>query len=106
MSDENSQSTVKSNLIVAAQLTLAIYLIPVLLCVLGWLFAWQMGPIVFFLSLATALMSIPLYVYGLAPWLGSFLAICVSLLLSAFSGIVFINYFMVLTYLFGIKNYV
>jgi len=89
----------------ALKITLGVFLVPIFLCVIyKFLIDQSIGPVVFFYSLVGAITVGVVLSISLSNKYKQNLAL-IGIILAPITWIILINYFMVITYVFGIKDY-
>lgn len=84
---------------------MGIFIAPILLCVLYiFLIRESIGPVVFFYSLFGAITIGGVWGFSLSKRFGAELGV-LGLIITPVTWLVLINYFMLITFLFGIKDY-
>ena len=91
---------------VALFVTLIVYLLPILLTIFDrYAIDYSIGPMVLLYSLAVLLLSIPLYAWWLSGRFSGALSAVASIGLSILSATLVLNWFMLLTNVFGVADY-
>ncbi len=86
--------------------TLGIYALPLLLSLIDkFAFDFQIGAAVLLSTIAVFLVSFPLYFWGLETQFGGRVAVIVAVTMTVASPALYLNYFIGVTYLFGIMDY-
>lgn len=85
---------------------LSIYFLPILIASVDrYIIDFSIGPFVLLYSVLATIIMVGVINWGLASILGSFLNLISSTILALILGVLLINYFMFITYLFGVMDY-